>query len=189
LTGYRLQSDIYQVAPPPYPSPIKGEGKREGVSGKGEAIVKAKDIMTREVVTVTKDITVEGLARLFIRNDISGAPVVDEEGKLIGIVTENDLIKMEQRLHIPTVINIFDAVIYLGSSKKFEEDLKRMAATKVEDIYKKDVVIINENSSIENIATIMSEKNVHHLPVVKKDKIVGIVGKKDIVKAIAKAKK
>ncbi|HBI23492.1 MAG TPA: hypothetical protein DDX84_04655, partial [Nitrospiraceae bacterium] len=107
----------------------------------------------------------------------------------IGIVTENDLIKMEQRLHIPTVINIFDAVIYLGSSKKFEEDLKRMAATKVEDIYKKDVVIINENSSIENIATIMSEKNVHHLPVVKKDKIVGIVGKKDIVKAIAKAKK
>ena len=94
--------------------------------------MKAKDIMTREVVTVTKDITVEGLARLFIRHDISGAPVVDEEGKLIGIVTENDLIKMEQRLHIPTVINIFDAVIYLGSSKKFEEDLKRMAATKVE---------------------------------------------------------
>ena len=146
----------------------------------------AKDIMTKEVITVTTDVTIEGLARIFTRHDISGAGVVDEDGKLIGIVTENDLIKMEQRLHIPTVINIFDAVIYLGSSKRFEEDIKRMAATKVEDIFRKDIVTITESSTIEEIATIMSEKNIHHLPVVKKGKLVGIVGKKDIVRAIAK---
>lgn len=149
----------------------------------------AKDIMTKEVITVTTDVTIEGLARIFTKHDISGAGVVDEDGKLIGIVTENDLIKMEQRLHIPTVINIFDAVIYLGSSKRFEEDIKRMAATKVEDIFKKDVVTISESSTIEEIATIMSEKNIHHLPVVKKGKLVGIVGKKDIVKAIAKVER
>lgn len=149
----------------------------------------AKDIMTKEVLTVTTDVTIEGLARILTKHDISGAPVVDEEGKLIGIVTESDLIKMEQRLHIPTVINIFDAVIYLGSSKKFEEDIKRMAATTVEDIFRKDVVTIAENATIEEIATIMSEKNIHHLPVVKKGKLVGIVGKKDIVKAIAKGGK
>ena len=146
----------------------------------------AKDIMTKEVITVTTDVTIEGLARIFTRHDISGAAVIDAEGKLIGIVTENDLIKMEQKLHIPTVINIFDAVIYLGSSKRFEEDIKRMAATKVEDIYRKDIVTITESSTIEEIATIMSEKNIHHLPVVKKGKLVGIVGKKDIVRAIAK---
>ncbi|HZX48834.1 MAG TPA: CBS domain-containing protein [Nitrospirota bacterium] len=146
----------------------------------------AKDIMTKEVITVTTDVTIEGLARIFTRHDISGAGVVDEDGKLIGIVTENDLIKMEQRLHIPTVINIFDAVIYLGSSKRFEEDIKRMAATRVEDIFRKDIVTITESSTIEEIATIMSEKNIHHLPVVKKGKLVGIVGKKDIVRAIAK---
>lgn len=149
----------------------------------------AKDIMTKEVITVTTDVTIEGLARIFTRHDISGAAVVDEQGKLIGIVTENDLIKMEQRLHIPTVINIFDAVIYLGSSKRFEEDIKRMAATRVEDIYRKDIVTITENSTIEEIATIMSEKNIHHLPVVRKGKLAGIVGKKDIVKAIAKGEK
>ena len=146
----------------------------------------AKDIMTKEVITVTTDVTIEGLARIFTRHDISGAAVIDAEGKLIGIVTENDLIKMEQKLHIPTVINIFDAVIYLGSSKRFEEDIKRMAATKVEDIYRKDIVTITESSTIEEIATIMSEKDIHHLPVVKKGKLVGIVGKKDIVRAIAK---
>jgi len=146
----------------------------------------AKDIMTKEVITVTADVTIEGLARIFTRHDISGAAVIDAEGKLIGIVTENDLIKMEQKLHIPTVINIFDAVIYLGSSKRFEEDIKRMAATKVEDIYRKDIVTITESSTVEEIATIMSEKDIHHLPVVKKGKLVGIVGKKDIVRAIAK---
>lgn len=151
--------------------------------------MKAKEIMTKDVVTVTKEMTIEELARLFSRHGFSGAPVADEEGKLIGIVTENDLIKMEQRLHIPTVVTIFDAVIYLGSSKKFEEDIKRMAATKVEDIYKKDVVTITENSTIQEIATIMSEKNIHHLPVVRKGKLVGIIGKKDIVKAIARGER
>ncbi|HKZ72114.1 MAG TPA: CBS domain-containing protein, partial [Nitrospirota bacterium] len=94
-------------------------------------------------------------------------------------------IKMEQRLHIPTIITIFDAVIYLGSSKKFEDDLKRMAATKVSDIYKRDVVTITENTTIEEVATIMCEKDIHHLPVVKKGKLMGIVGKKDVVRAIS----
>jgi len=148
----------------------------------------AKDIMTREVITVTRDTTVEELARLFVRHDISGAPVVDEDNNLIGIVTENDLINMEKRLHIPTVIAIFDAVIPLGSTKKLEEDLKRMAATKVDDIYTKDVITVEENTPLETIATIMAEKNIHHIPVVKKGKLVGIIGKKDIVKAIATGK-
>jgi len=147
--------------------------------------MKTKDIMTKEVITVKPEMTIEELARLFTKHDISGAPVVDEAGGLIGIVTENDLIKMEQRLHIPTIITIFDAVIYLGSSKKFEDDLKRMAATKVSDIYKREVVTITENTTIEEVATIMCEKDIHHLPVVKKGKLMGIVGKKDVVRAIS----
>lgn len=151
--------------------------------------MKAKDIMTKEVVTVNPEMTIEDLARLFTRHDISGAPVVDEAGGLIGIVTENDLIKMEQRLHIPTIITIFDAVIYLGSSKKFEDDIKRMAATKVADIYKKDIITIAENATLEEIATVMSEKDIHHLPVVKKGKIMGIVGKKDVVRAISRGER
>ena len=147
--------------------------------------MKTKDIMTKEVITVKPEMTIEELARLFTKHDISGAPVVDEAGGLIGIVTENDLIKMEQRLHIPTIITIFDAVIYLGSSKKFEDDLKRMAATRVSDIYKRDVITITENTTLEEVATIMCEKDIHHLPVVKKGKLMGIVGKKDVVRAIS----
>jgi CBS domain-containing protein len=146
----------------------------------------AKDIMTRDVVTVTKDSSIEDLASLLVKNEISGVPVVDEHGALAGIVTENDLISRNRRLHIPTVVSFLDAAIYLESSKKFEEDVKRLAATRVGDICKSSVVTITEDTSVIDIATIMDEKKVHLLPVVRSGKVVGIVGKRDVVKAVAR---
>jgi CBS domain-containing protein len=146
----------------------------------------AKDIMTKDVVTVTPDTSIEELATLLVQNEISGAPVVDERGTLIGIVTENDLISRNKRLHIPTVVSFLDAAIYLESSKKFEQEVKRMAATRVGDICSRKVVSITEDSTVVDIATIMDEKKVHLLPVVENNKVVGIVGKRDVLKAFAR---
>lgn len=146
----------------------------------------AKDIMTRNVVTVKTDTSLETLASLLMEHHISGTPVVDDNGILIGIVTENDLISRNKRLHIPTVVSFLDAAIYLESSKKFEQDVKRLTATRVGDICSKKVVTIAEDTGIEDIATIMSEKKVHLLPVVRAGKVLGIVGKRDVVKAIAR---
>ncbi|MGC2424993.1 MAG: CBS domain-containing protein [Nitrospirota bacterium] len=146
----------------------------------------AKDIMTREVITVGPQTTVEELARLLMEHHISGAPVVDDTGALVGIVTENDLINREKRLHIPTVVQIFDAFIYLESSKKFEEDLKKMVGAKVGDICNPDVVTIDEDTTLTDIATIMTEKDVDLLPVMSGEKLVGIVGKEDVLKAFSK---
>ncbi len=146
----------------------------------------AKDIMTRNVVTVKPDTSIEALASLLMEHHISGTPVVDEAGNLVGIVTENDLISRNKRLHIPTVVSFLDAAIYLESSKKFEQDVKRLTATRVGDICTKKVVTVAEDTSIEDIATVMSEKRVHLLPVVKAGKVLGIVGKRDVVKAIAR---
>ena len=137
----------------------------------------AKDIMTRDVVTVTRETSLEELSSLLVTNEISGAPVVDESGALVCIVTENDLISRNKRLHIPTVVSFLDAAIYLESSKKFEEDVKRLAATKVGDICKRTVVTITEDTSLIDIATLMDEKKVHLLPVVRSGKVVGIVRK------------
>ena len=92
----------------------------------------AKDIMTKKVITVKPDTSIKELSALFVKHGLSGAPVIDEGGGLYGVVTENDLISQNKRLHIPTVISFLDAAIYLESSKKFEQELKRMAATKVE---------------------------------------------------------
>ncbi len=149
-------------------------------------MLRARDIMTTDVAAVTPETTVEELARLLMEKDISGAPVIDNAGRLIGIVTEHDLIKKERRLHIPTVVQIFDAFIYLESSKRFEEDLKKMVAKKVADIYTKDVVTVGEDSTVTEIATIMTDKDIHLLPVMKDGEMVGIVGKKDILKAMTR---
>lgn len=149
-------------------------------------MLKARDIMTTEVATVTPDTTVEDLARLLMERNISGAPVVDSEGRLLGIVTEHDLIKKERRLHIPTVVQIFDAFIYLESSKRFEEDIKTMVAGKVEAIYTRDVVTVGEDATLTEVATIMTDQDIHLLPVVKDGNLVGIVGKKDILKSMTR---
>ncbi|MBI5191679.1 MAG: CBS domain-containing protein [Nitrospirae bacterium] len=144
----------------------------------------AKDIMTTEVVTVGPRTTVEELARILMEHHFSGAPVVDEAGVLVGIVTEHDLINKQKRLHIPTVVRILDAFIYLESSKKFEEDLKLMLAEKVGDICKTDVVTVGEDASVTEMATIMSEKGIHLLPVMRGGRMVGVVGKEDILRAM-----
>lgn len=146
----------------------------------------AKDIMTKNVITVTPDTTLEKLAAILVKNEISGVPVVDDSGTLYGIVTENDLISQNKRLHIPTVVSFLDAAIYLESSKKFEEQVKRLTATTVKEICTRKVATISEDVSVVDIATIMDEKKVHLLPVVKAGKVIGVVGKRDMVKAVAR---
>ena len=146
-------------------------------------MLKAKDIMTSDVITVKLGATVEELARLLMEHKISGVPVVDDEKNIIGIVTENDLIKKNKRLHIPTIIRLFDAYFLLDSGK-VEDDIKKMVATTVDEIYTKKVISISEDTSLEEIATIMAEKHVHLLPVLRDRAVIGIVGKADIVKSM-----
>lgn len=147
-------------------------------------MLKAKDIMTRNVITASPDTTVEELGRLFLEKDVSGAPVVDEDGNLAGIVTENDLITTNRRVHIPTILRLFDAFIPLGTSR-LEAEIKRMAATTAGEICTSNVITADEEMSIEDIATIMTEEKIHLLPVLKEGKLVGIIGKKDVIKGIA----
>lgn len=146
-------------------------------------MLKAKDIMTKDVLTVKPEATVEELARVLMEHKISGVPVVDDNRHLIGIVTENDLIRKNKRLHIPTVIRLFDAFILLGSGR-MEEEIRKMAAITVNDICTKKVLSITEGTSLEEIATIMAEQHIHLLPVLRDGAVVGIVGKADMVKAM-----
>lgn len=144
----------------------------------------AADIMTKDVITVTKETTVAELANLLATNSIGGAPVVDEEGSLLGVVTESDLIDQKKRVHIPTVVTILDSVIYLESPEKMEKEMLKIAGSSVGDIYTEDPETVTEETSLEDIATTMSEKNIHTLPVMRGEKLVGIIGKKDIIKTL-----
>jgi CBS domain-containing protein len=145
----------------------------------------ASDIMTREVITVQPETTVQQLAQLFALHRISGAPVIDQEGLVVGVVTESDLIDQNKKVHIPTVISILDSFFYLENPEKMEQEMRKMAGSTVADILTSPAVTVEENTPIDEIATIMSEKNVHTLPVVEDGRLKGIIGKKDIIKTIA----
>ena len=146
-------------------------------------MLKAKDIMTKDGITVKPEATGEELARLLMNNKISGVPVTDDKKRLIGIVTENDLIRQNKRLHIPTVIRLFDAFILLGSGR-MEEEIKKMAAATVDEICTRKVLSITEETTLDEIATIMAEQHIHLLPVLRENTVVGIVGKADMVRAM-----
>ena len=138
--------------------------------------------MTTTVTTVTPETTVEELGRLFLDKGISGAPVLDAEGGLYGIVTENDLIRQNSRFHIPTVLRLFDAYIPLEGSSSIEEEIRLMSASKVSDICTKEVITVGPDASLQDIATIMSDKGVHLIPVLQEGKVSGIIGKIDLIK-------
>ena len=144
----------------------------------------ASDIMTTEVITVTEETTIQELAAILYRNHINGVPVVDDEGALIGIICESDLIRKDKKLHIPTVVALFDAVFYLERPGKFKEEFTRICATTVGDLYTKEVVTVNETTPIDEIATIMSHKKIYTLPVMDGDRLVGIIGKADILRTL-----
>ena len=103
-----------------------------GAAGrKGSGDVLARDLMRREVKTVSPDATGPGSGGNFGRGRIHGLPVVDEEGRLVGVVTEADLLVRAKQLRLPTVFPFLGGVIFLESPRRFEEQLRKATATKV----------------------------------------------------------
>ncbi len=142
-----------------------------------------KDVMTTRVITVSTDDSVEKCAKLLQKNDISGLPVVDEAGKVVGMITEGDLIRRASRVEAPGYLEILGGLIYLGSPNKFVEELQRAMALEVGKMMSRDVVSIKPDESLERAATLMVKKNINRLPVIdEKGKLVGLVSRRDIMK-------
>ncbi|MCF8056000.1 MAG: CBS domain-containing protein [Desulfocapsa sp.] len=144
----------------------------------------AKDIMSKDVVTVQSQTSVAELAKILTTHHVSGVPVVDDAEKVIAVVTESDLIDQSKKLHIPTVITILDSVFYLENPDRMEEEMKKIAGTKVGDICTGPAKTVSPDTQLDEIATIMAESNIHTIPVLDEGKLVGIIGKKDIIKTL-----
>jgi CBS domain-containing protein len=145
----------------------------------------ARDIMTRQVHSVTPEMSVRDFAHFLLDKHISGAPVLDPEGRMLGIATESDLIVRDAAMHLPTVVTLFDSVIYLESPRKFQQELHKIIGGNVSDIMSHEVVTIGPEATLREMATLMRERKRHLLPVLEEGKLVGIVGKADLVRAIA----
>ncbi len=145
----------------------------------------AKNIMTKKVITINKNASVEKLSELLLKNKISGVPVVDDDDKLVGVATEGDLIVRDSDLHFPRYFKLLDSIIYLESLNKFKSNLKKYLGTKVEDIMTAKVRTVREDTLVSEVANIMIRNNVNRVPVLnRKGDLAGIITRADIVKSM-----
>lgn len=144
----------------------------------------AKDIMTREIRSVALGTSVEDLARLFEETRYNALPVVDANRKLVGTISQNDLVERDKPLHIPTVISIFDWVLYVESEKKFADEVKKMAARTIDDIYSPPKATCDPDMPVDQVAALMSDKKAHLVPVLDGDEMVGVIARLDIIRSM-----
>jgi CBS-domain-containing membrane protein len=144
----------------------------------------AQEIMTRAVITVTPATDITQATRILLENRINGLPVVDAEKRLVGIVCQSDMIAQQKRIPLPSLFTLLDGYITLTSAKQFEKEVQKIAATRVEQAMTPKPVTVDPGTSIEEIASLMVEKNLHTLPVVDKGKLVGIIGKEDMLRTL-----
>jgi CBS-domain-containing membrane protein len=144
----------------------------------------AKDIMTQTVITISPDADITAAVRLLLDKDVNGLPVVDAEGGLVGIICQSDLVRMQKNLPMPSLFTLLDGFLPLSSTALMEAEVKRIAASKVSDAMTANVVSISPETTIDDIATLMVDKQLHTLPVTDQGRIVGVVGKKDVIKTL-----
>ncbi len=147
----------------------------------------AKDIMTKDVKTVSPELAIREFASFLIKENVSGAPVVDAENKFLGIATEEDLIFQDKKINLPAFLNLFANIVPLGFTQT-EEELKKIAGTQLKDVMQKQPQTITPQTTTEEIATIMSENKNYYLIVLDNDAVAGVVTKRDLIKAVAKGK-
>ncbi len=144
----------------------------------------AKEIMEKEVISVTPDTDISRAVEILLNNHINGVPVVDEDGVLKGILCQSDLIFQQKNISLPPILTFLDGIIPLSSSKKMEKEMKKMAASTVAQAMVTDPVTVTPDTPISDIAMLMVEKHFHTIPVVQDKKVVGIIGKEDVLKIL-----
>ena len=147
-------------------------------------MITANNIMTQEVISISPETEIAQAAKLLLTNRINGVPVINDAGELVGILCQSDLIIQQKNIPIPSLFTLLDGFIPLTSSKKLDKEVEKIAATKVADAMTPDPVTVNSDTGIEEIAALMVEKNYHTLPVVDANKLVGIVGKVDVLRTL-----
>ena len=143
------------------------------------------DIMSTDVVTVSPDTPVYQIARLMSKHDISGLPVVDENERVLGVITELDMIVRNTRFKVPNFIMVLDSIIYLETPKHFQERLQHVLGVTAREIMSQPAVTIAPDATIEELAGVMVDRRMNPLPVVENDRLVGIISRSDIIRLMA----
>lgn len=147
-------------------------------------MLKAKDIMTPDPVTLNPETDIRTAVAVLIEKKVNGAPVVDASGKVVGVLCQSDLVAQQKRVTMPSLLSVLDGFIALSSREDFERELKKIAASRVAEAMTPDPVVVSPDTPIDEIATAMVNEKLYTLPVVDSGRLVGVVGKEDILKTL-----
>jgi CBS domain-containing protein len=144
------------------------------------------EIMERDPVTVAPETSVQDVVATLREHQLPGVPVVEADGKVVGIVTETDLVLPDEDgdLHIPHYINLFGGTVFLESLGRFEERLNKAFAADADDMMTRDPDTVGPDTSIRDAARLIHDRGHNRLPVVEDGKLVGVVTRLDVLGAL-----
>ncbi|HEY8884668.1 MAG TPA: CBS domain-containing protein [Chloroflexota bacterium] len=142
------------------------------------------ELMTTSVIAIRENTSVVEAAKTLLGHHITGVPVIDAHDRLVGILTEGDLVVQNANVHFPTFLQILDIQIPLTSTHHFEEELRRALGTVASEVMTREVLTVSPNDEISVAATLMADKHVNPIPVVEHGRLVGIISRSDIIRHI-----
>jgi len=148
--------------------------------------MKARDVMVAPVITLKPSATVQEAAKLFMERHISAAPVVDEQGKVVGIVSEGDLL---HRVEAGTETRRPWWLRLLASEETVARDYIKAHSRRVEDVMTRNVISITPETPLQEVADLLESKRIKRVPVLSNGQLVGIVSRANIVQAVASVRK
>jgi len=143
-----------------------------------------KDIMKTDVISVSPETEITYATKLLLENHINGVPVIDKNEKLVGIICQSDVISQQKKLPIPSFFSFLDGFISLSSMKNLEKEVKKISAVTVSQAMTPNPVTVRPDTVIEVVAALMVDSNYHTIPVVEGGKLVGIIGKEDVLRTL-----
>jgi CBS domain-containing protein len=145
------------------------------------------EIMDRDPLTVSPDATVEEVVRALREQELPGVPVVDGDGRCVGIVTEADLVLPDDEgdLHIPHYVNLFGGTVFLEPLSRFEDRLRKAFASRASDMMTPDPDTVGPETTVREAARAIYETGHNRLPVVDDGRLVGVVTRVDVLGALA----
>jgi CBS domain-containing protein len=146
-----------------------------------------RDVMTPDVATLRPEQPIAEAADALADGHYGAMPVVDADGRFLGLLRDEDLIASEARVHVPTYLMLLGTSVPLpGSMKRFEHELQKFAGATVAEVMDSDPPTVSADATLEDVATLMHDGDLTHVPVVDGGRVVGLVARSDIVRFIAR---
>ncbi len=149
----------------------------------------ARDVMNRPVITVYEHDTLADVTRMLEEHGISGLPVLNRDGQMVGIVTEHDLLDHSQQLQVrvsASALGWISPYSSLEEIARYTQGLATIGNTPVHKVMTRKVLTVQEDECLETVAQIMARRRINRVPVMRKDELVGIITRGELIRAIGK---